>query len=201
VPGGRRGGALPADPAVKAGGLCGLNGLFTGLGLGFFLRAEPSVWFFVVLGSALAAVLTIVLATALRAWSLPPLAAPFVITTWLLLLVVRGWNERPSSELASLQLLAGFADTCRAELATSHGLITASVRGIGQVLFQDSVLSGLIILLGIALNSRISALAAIFGATAGTITVIVLGSTDPALCHGAYGFHAALPALGFRGPL
>src|SRR5262249_15683800 len=84
-------------------------------------------------------------------------------------------------------------------LSTPHGLITASVRGIGQVLFQDSVLSGLIILLGIALNSRISALAAIFGATAGTITVIVLGSTDPALCHGAYGFNAALAAVGFGG--
>src|SRR5262249_44493402 len=198
VPGGRRGGALPADPAVKAGGLCGLNGLFTGLGLGFFLRAEPSVWFFVVLGSALAAALTVVLATALRAWRLPPLAAPFVITTWLLLLVVRGFEYRPSGELSSLLPLTGFADTCRTEvLSTFHGLITASLRGIGQVLFQDSVLSGLIILLGISLNSRISALAAILGTTAGTMTVILLGSGDPALCHGAYGFNAALAAVGF----
>lgn len=69
------------------------------------------------------------------------------------------------------------------------------LRGIGQVVFQNNPLSGLIILLGILINSWIYALVCIVGVVASSSTAILLKADKQLIRDGLFGFNGALVAL------
>ncbi|WLR95089.1 urea transporter [Shinella zoogloeoides] len=70
-----------------------------------------------------------------------------------------------------------------------------SLRGIGQVVFQNNPLSGLIILAAVALNSWIYAAICVLGVAASTATAVILKADRAILRDGLYGFNGALVAL------
>ncbi len=70
-----------------------------------------------------------------------------------------------------------------------------TLRGIGQVVFQNNPLSGLIILLGILFNSWIYALICLVGVIASTLTALLLKADKALVRDGLYGFNGCLVAL------
>lgn len=68
-------------------------------------------------------------------------------------------------------------------------------RGIGQVMFQDHALSGLLMLTGIAIHSWQMALLAIGGNLIGTLTAYVSGYNQDDIRHGLYGFNGTLVGI------
>jgi urea transporter len=186
---------LGADRAQVRAGVFGFNGLLVGIALAFFFRFDAWLLGAVVFGSALAAVLMLALGGSLRAFNVPPLTAPFVLTLWLLLLAAHQFPLllRPALPHA-LPEAAGAGLT----LAT---LVTATLRGLGQVLFQDSAGAGLLFLLAIGINSRLSAAFAALGSVTGVLTAVALGGHDEWVRHGVYGFNAAMCAVAVGGLL
>ena len=69
------------------------------------------------------------------------------------------------------------------------------LRSIGQVLFQNNALSGLLILVGVFYSSWLLGLAVIFGALAGTATAQALKYPQSEIKNGIYGFNGALVAI------
>lgn len=70
----------------------------------------------------------------------------------------------------------------------------ALLRGVGQVFFQENAWTGLLMLLGIAVNAPALALAAALGA--GAATLLALGFDDEAgRARGLYGFNGALTGV------
>lgn len=68
-------------------------------------------------------------------------------------------------------------------------------RGIGQVMFQNNALSGLLMLLGIFLNSWQLGVGAIAGNVISTVTAYVAGYSRDDIKNGLYGFNGTLVGI------
>jgi urea transporter len=70
-----------------------------------------------------------------------------------------------------------------------------ALRGIGQIVFQENALTGLLFLLGIALGSPLQALGLLVGAALGTLTATLLRWDKAQIEAGIYGFNPALVGI------
>jgi urea transporter len=70
------------------------------------------------------------------------------------------------------------------------------LRGIGQVDFQNSWLTGLVILIGVFYNSWIYGVDCILGTAVGTLTAMALKANKDLIKAGLFGFNGALLAIG-----
>lgn len=68
-------------------------------------------------------------------------------------------------------------------------------RGIGQILLQRNALSGAVMVIGLAVESPLRALAALVGCLVGSATARLAGYDRQAIADGLYGFNGALVAL------
>jgi hypothetical protein len=133
--------------------------------------------------------------------------APFVLTAWLLLFAVYQFEFiRPSELIAPLAPNPEAAvQTELRELATGTGGLTVAnlahgfFRGVGEVMFQDNLLTGVIFLVAILVNSRISAAFAAVGSAVALLTALALGGDGFSVYHGLYGFNAVLCAIALGG--
>ena len=69
------------------------------------------------------------------------------------------------------------------------------LRGISQVMLQKHATTGLLFLIGIALNAPLLAFAALLGAAVGTLSAQILGADTAELDAGLWGFNGALIAI------
>lgn len=68
-------------------------------------------------------------------------------------------------------------------------------RGLGQVMFQNNAVSGLLMLVGIACNSWLLALLALLGNFVGTVTAFFSGYSKEDIGDGLYGFNGTLVGI------
>lgn len=81
-------------------GLLGFNGTLTGIGLAVFLDKGPMLFLYIIVGSILSTIIMTALLNFCGQWDVPPLTAPFVITTWIMLLSAYAFfYVHPSSAL------------------------------------------------------------------------------------------------------
>jgi urea transporter len=198
---------LGADRTLVRNGLFGFNGILVGIGLAFFLEFDALLAVYIVLGGAVSTIVMMALANFFSTWDMPALTAPFVLTAWLLLFGVYQFaNVRPSPLISPMPLNPkAVVQTELRELATGSGGLTALnlthgfFRGIGEVMFQDNLATGVIFLVAILANSRISAAFAALGSALGLATALVVGADGVSAYHGLYGFNAVLCAIALGG--
>jgi urea transporter len=77
--------------------------------------------------------------------------------------------------------------------------VNAILRGISQLFFANSIVSGIIIILGIAVCWRIAAIFALVGSTVGMLTGLALGANGVAIYNGLWGFNSFDAALAVGG--
>jgi urea transporter len=198
---------LGADRALIRAGLFGFNGILVGIALAFFFEFDLLLAVYIVLGAAVSTIVMMALSNLLTPWDMPALTAPFVLTAWLLLFAVYQFGFLHPTELIAPATPdpAAAVQTALRELATGTGGLTAPnlahgfFRGVGEVMFQDNLLTGVIFLVAIAVNSRISAAFAVLGSAVGLLTALVLGGDGFTAYHGLYGFNAVLCAIALGG--
>jgi len=198
---------LGADRALIRAGLFGFNGVLVGIGLAFFLEFDLLLAVYIALGAAVSTIVMMALINLLSPWEMPALTAPFVLTAWLLLFAVYQFDFLHPTELIAPAAPdpAASVQTELRELATGTGGLTAAnlahgfFRGVGEVMFQDNLLTGVIFLVAIAVNSRISAAFAALGSAIGLLTALALGGDGFTAYHGLYGFNAVLCAIAIGG--
>lgn len=145
-------------------GLYTFNSLLLGIGLGTFYHYNTAFWLW--LGAA--CVMTVVLSVMLTAWlgkyGLPTLSLPFVLAFWLLLSAVTGYTEMgllpkesymlnelsPDNHGSVSMLFAGFN-----QMHIPHA-VNLFFRALSAVLFQDNVMAGIVMSIGLFIHSRIS---------------------------------------------
>ena len=199
---------LGADRTLVRNGLFGFNGILVGIGLAFFLQYNGLLVVYIIVGGALSTVVMMALANFFSPWDMPALTAPFVLTAWLLLFAVLQFaNVRPTALIAPgppdphavppTQLRE--AATGGAVGLTAGNLTNAFFRGIGEVMFQDKLATGVIFLVAILVNSRISALFAALGSALGGLTALTVGANGVSIYHGLFGFNAVLCGIALGG--
>lgn len=161
-----------------AQGLYGFNGALVGIAMLHFHAPAVSSFALLLLGAALSSVLM----RAMLRWAdaLPPFTAPFVIATWSVLAVA-----------ASL----GMASATPGGVSAPSGDVVAVLRGLAQVMFQDSWVTGIIFAVALAVHSRQAAAWALIGSTIGVVTAHGMGYPADLAEAGVFGFNAALAAI------
>lgn len=78
------------------------------------------------------------------------------------------------------------------ESLTARAFFAGSIRGVGQVYLANSIASGVLVLIGIFICSRIQGFAAFFGSIIGAGVAAFVGSSASAIENGMYGFNPSL---------
>lgn len=199
------------DRAAIRAGLFGFNGVLVGAGLSLFLQPDwdvlVMVW--IVVAASLSTVLHAALAGVfIGAWKVPPFTLAFNFITLIFLIGALNFaNGRVGGLIApgSPQVTGEKVGTTlrsAAGAATANdveGVVNAILRGISQLFFANSVVSGIVIIVGIAVCSRIAAVFALLGSAAGMLTGLALGANGVAIYNGLWGFNSFDAALAVGG--
>ncbi len=179
----QRRGHPPTDIAI---GLYGYNGILLGLLLSLKLPWTPLLPVLIIASAALSSLLLAPWMQRMRihGW-LPAFTFPFVLLGWLLLALI-------------VQLELPVAQPSHApeqpELSVLQ-LMLAVLRGLSQVIFLDSPLAGLCLLIGLRLADGRTALWALLGSASGTTLALFYGWPAEDALAGVYGYNASLAAI------
>lgn len=171
-------------------GLYGYNSVLTGIALFFFLRGDDR-WLIALAGSAIAAIFTAVMIHIMRQSGIPILTFPFIILTWLLLLLFyKQVTFRISTELAPHTL-----SNWTLSIGGKINWLDGTVNGIGQIFFLDYTLSGILLFLSVFWAGWRLGVYAIIGDIAALLTSYGLGGEQTLISKGLYGYNAILTML------
>lgn len=186
------------DRAFIRAGIFGINGTLVGLGIGLYIDFGMQAIAFLITGSILAAILTIILISILtHRRGLPVMSVPFVITMWCLLLALHAISPGTITPRINLHPVAAIANTAISEFVPDT--LQALMREFGSTLFQPFELSGLLVLIGVLLTSRISFAFGLLGALAGVLVFHWIGGTVTSGDIIPYGLNYVLIAIALGG--
>ena len=199
------------DRAAIRAGLFGFNGVLVGAGMSLFLQPDWDV--LVMVWIAVGAFFSTVLHAALAAvfvgsWKVPPFTLAFNFMTLIFLIGALNFANGRAGGLiapADAQVTGGSVSNAlrsAADTATANnleGVLNAIFRGISQLFFANSIVAGILIVVGIAVCSRIAAIFAVVGSTAGMLTGLAVGANGVAIYNGLWGFNSFDAALAIGG--
>lgn len=198
---------LRLDRSRIRAGLYGYNGALVGGAMATFLVPEwsPGVILYILVASALSILVTLILSLALvDPFHLPPLTLPFNLVTMPFLLATFAMTHIQHGPLLARHVEEPINPALR-ELANATtgnlpvALAEALFRGVGQIVFADSVVSGVLILLGVLVWSRIAGLFALLGSLVGLLVGLALGGDGFSEYHGLWGYNAMVSAEAIAG--
>ena len=188
---------LGADRGLVGAGLYGFNGTLVGIALPFFFQSNALLIVVLIVAAAFCSIVMSTLLSFLGHWEVPALTAPFVITTWLFLVATWSFAElHPSKFLGTPALPVAPA----AAGALSIDMVWQGLlEGVGEVMFQIHWIAGIIFLVGILVNSRISFVFAIVGSAIGMLVGVVMGASSGMIGAGLHGFNPVLTGIALGG--
>jgi len=169
---------LKGDATLLGLGLFGFNSGLMGLALGNFFGPAPAMYVWVPLLAVIVGAVTVAMA---RWLPLPFLAAPFILTFWVI------WPLAPAMGLQPIDLGA-FPD---APVLLAEATITA----LGSTLFAATLASGALFLAGVLVSNWRHAVVALFGALLAAALAAHVGAKGAMINSGFIGFNAVLAAL------
>ncbi|WKY60336.1 urea transporter [Vibrio sp. SNU_ST1] len=172
-------------------GMYALNGALVGLFIGNFFGVTP----FLVIVTMLGALLTVPIARIVFSFKkYRGYTSAFILTSWLIYAIQSALDlsafsapDSPLMPLISLEADSWFS------LPTA---VLPLLKGISQVSFIDNALSGLVILVAIALNNIKHAIWVSLAVVISTLFSNFIGAPDELIAQGLYGYNAILATLG-----
>lgn len=161
-------------------GLYGFNGALTGIALFFFFEISIYIVVLVMLGSALSSFIM----NFMRKRNLPPYTFPFILSAWLMMFLAEFFNAARQEIVVSAQ-------------AAALDIFSSFANSFSQVMFQSGIITGIIFLIAILINSRLSAAYAGLASVAGILFAVLLSLPVGMINNGFYCFNAVLCAVAF----
>lgn len=162
-----------SDEDIK-NGLYGFNGALVGIAIWFFFGVNIFTAMAIITG----AVFSTFIMHAMKK-RIPAFTAPFVISTWIIILGIKFLSIIPFLSTSLPQNI-------------SLNLFSAINMGIGQVMFQGSIVTGILFLLAILVNSRTAAIYALYGSLLGGLFATLLALPLTMVNIGLFGYNAVL---------
>lgn len=188
---------LKLDRGSFQEGLFGFNGILVGVAVPTFLGNHPMMWSYLVLGAAVSTIVTVAVDKVVRTWGVPASTAPFVFTTWLLLLGAYSFAKVPISGMGPAALPV--AVRVSSVYFSSHVLLTILSKNFSQVYLIGNALTGILFFIAIAISSLRGAAFALIGSVVGLGAALALSASPTAIIAGFYGFNAVLAAMAVEG--
>ncbi len=193
-----------SDDDIDAG-LYGFNGTLVGPCLFLFLENTPLLWVYVVFASILSSVVLAALIRILTPYKIPASTSPFVLTCWMFMVAVYSFDSfsrgpilptpgipygMTGTEVAPIEI---WFSTWTGE--TIEMWYVALSKGVAEVMFADSVIVGILFLIGIAITSWRGAFMALCGTIVGVSVPIYLGASQTLIELGLYAFNPVLTMM------
>jgi urea transporter len=196
---------LKADKGLIKDGLFGFNGALIAIALvaytspNFTTGNLPNLHLcvYIVLCAAFTTVIMPAFGAILGPHKVPGLTMPFVLATWFFLGALLQFSTIDVSNALKPTSPSDF--TGPKPPYTWITWFDGTTMGIAEIFFQDNWVTGMLILLGIAINSRISALMALMGSMLAVAGAVFYGAHDEAIRDGLFGYNAALTAMALGG--
>lgn len=167
---------LKYDTEDIKNGIYGFNGTLIGIALLFFF--EPNIELFIII--ILASVASTILMHFMHEKKLSPYTFPFVITTWISIFLIKILNISSSAIITIIDF-------------EKIDIFSGISFGFSQVMFQASMITGVIFFIAILINSRINALYALMGSLLGVLFGWLFFPTSLNLINtGIFGFNGVL---------
>jgi urea transporter len=157
-------------------GLYGYNSTLVCLAIFYFFGLTIPALIASFLGATLSVFITNIMR---RAWRLPTFTAPFIVSTWIVMSALLTFRFAP-------------LQTSPLPMVNTISMISALSLGVGQVMFLEDVVAGLILFIGILVGSRVSALYAVMGTALGVAMSIACSLPTGATNLGLFGFNGVL---------
>lgn len=184
---------LRADRSSLFAGLYGYNAVLVGLALATFLSQGPLLWAFVVLGAAVSVVVMLGTVNLVRGWG-SALTAPFVLTTWLLLLAAYGFAGLAGDKLPDTGIVIPH-ESVAASRASVGAFVEGVLHSISQVFLKGSGVAALLLIAGLAVSSVAAAVFAVGGAAIAVVIAHLFGAESDLIVGGLLGFSPVLTAI------
>lgn len=173
---------LKFSPSERDKGLFGFSAALVGVALMLFFKPVFIVWIFVAVGAVIATVLQHFFIKR----KIPVFTFPFVLVTWLFLFIVGKYfpDLRQMSEVTT---------------TITNNYFDFSLKGYGQVIFQNNILSGVIFFIAVFICSPIAALYGLAGSVISGIISTYLFVPIADISEGLFSFNAVLCSILFSG--
>jgi urea transporter len=179
-------------------GLFGFNATLTGLALELYMKHNLILPPYVILAAIFVAIVTAFIQDALKPYQVPVLTSAFVLTTWLFIGALYSYGRIGGVSPLPVPHLPVNAPITTTTL-TPNDAVLGFFNGVAQVFFQQDIWTGVAILVGVFINSRISCLAAVVGSLIGIGVAWALGGDAASVRAGLFGFNPVLTAVGLGG--
>ena len=170
---------LKLDKLAINQGLYGFNAALVGVAMVLFFKPTILVWVLIVIGAILS---TLIYAYFLKK-KVSVFTLPFIIITWLMY-----FSFKPFLTPATLQILPQHS---------SLDFIAILSKSFSQVLFQNNIWVGIVLLIALAWSSKVAALFGLIGAILSAILACFFGFTIQEINDGLLGYNAVLCAIVF----
>ncbi|MBI5415082.1 urea transporter [Candidatus Peregrinibacteria bacterium] len=155
-------------------GLYGFNGTLVGIAIWFFFGVNVATALAIIISSALSSVIMHAIQK-----RIPAFTAPFVLSTWMGIFGIKFLHASPL-------LISALPQTALLDLFSAISI------GIGQVMFQENAITGLLFLFGILINSRTAAFYALYASLLGNLLAIFFHLPLSLINIGLFGYNAIL---------
>jgi urea transporter len=162
-------------------GLYGFNGTLVGIAVYYFFHFNFYALMAVIIGSIISTVIMHEMKKRIPAYT-----APFILSTWIMIFIIGLFKLAPPVIYSNLSF-------------NSFNYIASTFTGVGQVMFQGSVITGFLFLIGILINSRKSALYAIYGSILGALFALLISLPLSSINIGLFGYNAVLCGIALEG--
>jgi urea transporter/murein DD-endopeptidase MepM/ murein hydrolase activator NlpD len=152
------------DKVITKSGIYSFNALLFGIGFGSFFESSMVFYFLLIIASLFTLVLSVSLSGVLGKYGLPFLSIPFIITFWIILLATKEFNNLGLSERNIYWINEMYATGGTPLLNLFNNIenipfptwLSTYFRALSAIFFQENVLAGLLLSLGILVYSRIA---------------------------------------------
>lgn len=196
---------LKADRDMIKDGLYGFNGALIAIALvaytspNFTTGDMPNLylWVYILLSAAFTSVLFATFGELLGPHKVSGLTMPFVTAGWLFLAALLQFTTIDVS--SAIKPTSPMDFTGPRPAYTTGTWLYGITNGIAEIFFQDNWITGVIILVAIAINTRIGAAMAFLGSTLAVGVAVFYGAHDDAIQDGLFGYNAALTGMALGG--
>jgi urea transporter/murein DD-endopeptidase MepM/ murein hydrolase activator NlpD len=137
------------------------NVLLTGMAMGAYFQFNTVFIAMLAISSVLSLVISVWLASWMARYRVPFLSIPFILSVWIIFLNARGLQTNLLTERNVFICHSLFAEKVRAisagiEQSGLHHVLLLYFKTMASIFFQDKIVAGLLISLGLLISSRIT---------------------------------------------
>ena len=199
--------SLGLNQAFIRNGIYSYNSLLVGLAMGVFFHFTLSFFIMLLLASFLTLFITISIASVTAAYKIPFLSLPFIFSIWTILLCSRSFgalqlSERSIYTFNELWNIGGAPLVNIYEKTNSFKfpfLAEIYLKSLGAIFFQYNIISGLLIMIGLFIYSRIAFSMAIIGFLTGYLFCYFIKGNLSELEYSYIGFNYILSSIAIGG--